>query len=476
MLKSIRIRLTLWYTFVVIAILLTFGITTYFYVRETLRDNLDLSLRNEIGYLNDIMQKKYPRRFQRPKQPFVDSTETNEVIDVTDPTWKEIYEHTLLNPRKQFFQVSNRKGVLVFHSQSLGPDTLKFPLPLSTEYRIQVVTTKGIRDIDLRMAAVRTSEYLIIVAYPLAELSDLLDNLFSIFVLLGPVSIILSLAGGWFLANKSLKPVDEITTTARRITAENLDEKIPSHGTDDELGRLVSTFNEMITRLRDSFAQVKQFSMDASHELRTPLTIMRGEIEMVLRGDRTPKEYRQVLGSTHEEILRMVSIIENLLTLSKAERGSIDLHMEKLQLDQIVLELFEDSAILAARKNIKVDLRHMDEISISGDKIRLRQLMLNLLDNAIKFTPENGRVSLALMRVNGEAQIIIEDSGIGIPDEDLPRIFDRFYRVEKGRSREMGGSGLGLAIAQWVVQAHGGSIEVRSKLREGSTFTVHLPT
>lgn len=475
MFKSIRIRLTLWYTFVVIAILLTFGITTYFYVRETLRDNLDLSLRNEIGYLNDIMQKKYPNRMRRLPQPSIGASDSSEVIDVTDPTWKEIYEHTLLNPRKQFFQVSNKKGVLLFHSQTLGTDTLKFPQPLPNEYRIQVVTTQGIRDIFLRMAAVRTSEYIIIVAYPLAELGELLDNLFSIFVLIGPVAVILSLAGGWFLANKSLRPVDEITTAARRITAENLEEKIPSHGTDDELGRLVSTFNDMISRLRDSFVQVKQFSMDASHELRTPLTIMRGEIEMVLRGRRPPEEYRQVLTSSLEEIMRMASIIENLLTLSKAERGTTEIHRESLQLDQIVLELFEDSAILASKKNITVDLRHVDEITINGDKIRLRQLLLNLLDNAIKFTPENGRVTLELIRRNGEAQIIVTDSGIGIPEEDLPRIFDRFYRVEKGRSREMGGSGLGLAIAQWVVQAHNGSIEVQSQPHKGTTFTVHLP-
>jgi signal transduction histidine kinase len=171
----------------------------------------------------------------------------------------------------------------------------------------------------------------------------------------------------------------------------------------------------------------------------------------------------------------MASIIENLLTLSKAERGTIELHRELLQLDQIVLELFEDSAILASKKNITVDLRHVDEITINGDKVRLRQLLLNLLDNAIKFTPENGRVMLALIRTNGEAQIIVEDTGIGIPEEDLPRIFDRFYRVEKGRSREMGGSGLGLAIAQWVVHAHNGSIEVQSQPHAGTTFTVHLP-
>ncbi len=478
MFKSIRFRLTLWYTFLVFAILLTFGITTYVYIRETLRENLDLSLRNEIGYLNNIMQKRYPRRnYRRLLPPATDSTDASiAALDVTDPAWKEIYEHTMQNPRKQFFQVTNKKEALLIHSQSLGTDTLKFPSAISQDWRMQVITTRSFRDIQLRMAAMRTPDYFLIVAYPLAELDELLDNLFSMFILLGPIGVIISLAGGWFLANKSLKPVDQITTTARKISVENLDEIIPWQGPDDELGRLVSTFNEMISRLRSSFEQVKQFSMDASHELRTPLTIMRGEIEMALRGTKSPEEYNQVLVSTLDEILRMAAIIENLLTLSKAEEGRIDLRKEDLHFNQLVLELFEDSAILAAKKNIHVDLIHVDEVRIKGDKVRLRQLLLNILDNAIKFTPEQGSIRLALYKEGTSAKLVVEDTGIGIPEEDLPLIFDRFYRVEKGRSREMGGSGLGLAIAKWVVQAHGGRIEVRSNVHQGSIFTIFLPS
>jgi signal transduction histidine kinase len=202
---------------------------------------------------------------------------------------------------------------------------------------------------------------------------------------------------------------------------------------------------------------------------------MRGEIELALRSKQSSDEYRQVLSSTLDEILRMSSIIENLLMLAKGDIGKSTFKFADVSLAPIIKELHEDSEMLAERKHIRVDLEAIEDVTVSGDTIRLRQLVLNLLDNAIKYTPENGAIAVSLVRENGSAKIIVKDNGIGIPAEEQTKIFNRFYRVDKGRSRELGGTGLGLSIAQWIAETHGGSIFVRSEVNKGSVFTVVLP-
>jgi heavy metal sensor kinase len=289
------------------------------------------------------------------------------------------------------------------------------------------------------------------------------------------VALVVSVVGGLALANKALKPVDEITTRARKITAENLDQSVPQLNANDEIGRLTSTINDMIHRLHSSFAQVKQFSADASHELRTPLTIIRGEIEIALRSPKTPEEYRGVLESTLEEIMRLTSIIDNLLMLAKADQATYQANFSEVDLGALVDELFEDSEVLAQRKHIQVHLVRNTPITIVGDRIRLRQLFLNLVDNAIKYTPEGGSVLLTMDRQDGSAVFEVQDTGIGIPREEAEKIFDRFYRVDKARSRDLGGAGLGLSIARWIAELHRGTITVTSEVQKGSTFTVRLP-
>ncbi len=231
----------------------------------------------------------------------------------------------------------------------------------------------------------------------------------------------------------------------------------------------------MIRRLHESFARVRQFSADASHELRTPLTVVRGEIELALRTKKSPDEYRRVMESTLEEVLRLTSIIDNLLTLAKADQEKVHAELTEVELHHLVDELYEDSTILAGSKNITLTLRSNTPITMVGDKGRLRQLFLNLVDNAVKYTPSGGSVTLALERQGNEAVFEVSDTGIGIPQTELGKIFDRFYRVDKARSRELGGTGLGLSIAKWIVELHRGSITVTSELQKGSTFTVHLP-
>ena len=484
LLKSIRSKLTFWYAFILLTTLVAFGLVAYTYSRDQLQENLDRSLMNEVKWVNNFIKPKASKvkpskKFTTKKKNIplvIEPPPPEENTEISDPDieiWNEIYYHALLNPKKTMIEVTDTAGAVVFRSYSVGEESLMIgEVPLNT---IKMNTLRGASGQELRVAATANENVHIYVAYPLAELKEVLDNLFSIFLVFIPVALAISIVVGWFLAYKSLRPVDLVTRTALRITAENLDQQIPHRGVDDEIGRLVSTFNNMIERLRASFDKIKQFTIDASHELRTPLTIMRGEVELALRNPKENEEYRRILASNLEEILRLSAIIENLLTLSKADQGQDFVAMEPTNLKQLIEELYEDCEVLASKKHISVQVRKSEEVSIHGDKMRLRQLFLNLIDNAIKYTPESGTVSLQLERQNGFAKVQVSDTGIGIPKEEQTKIFDRFYRVDKARSREMGGSGLGLSIAKWIAELHRGHIEVESEPKQGTTFSVYLP-
>ncbi len=483
-LKSIRTKLTFWYSFILLTTLVAFGLVTYTYSSDQLAENLDRSLADEVKWVNDFIKPKASK--VKPSKKFTSKKNQTPPVNVPPPVeestdlsdadveiWNQIYKHALLNPKKTMIEVTDTAGAVVFRSYSVGEESLMIgDVPLNT---IKMNTLRSASGQELRVAATANENVNIYVAYPLAELKEVLDNLFSIFLVFVPIALGISIAGGWFLAYKSLRPVDLVTRTAQRITAENLDQQIPHRGVDDEIGRLVSTFNNMIMRLHDSFDRIKQFTVDASHELRTPLTIMRGEVELALRNPKEAEEYRRILASNLEEILRLSAIIENLLTLSKSDQGQDIVPMEPTNLKALIEELYEDCEVLASKKHISIEVGKKEDIFIQGDKVRLRQLFLNLIDNAIKYTPEKGTVSLMLERQNGFAIVQVADTGIGIPKEEQSKIFDRFYRVDKARSREMGGSGLGLSIAKWIAELHHGRIEVESEPKQGSTFSVFLP-
>ena len=245
---------------------------------------------------------------------------------------------------------------------------------------------------------------------------------------------------------------------------------------DPEIQDLASSYNTMMTRRADCLRRARQFTADVTHELRTPLTILRGETELALRNGRDPKLLRQVLESNLEEISRMSYLIEDLLLLSKGDLGEIPLKMEPLLLNELIIELHHQAQLLATAKNIKVELNCPQElIFLKADNLRLRQVFLNLLTNAIKYTPDNGRVSITLSLDGKNVVTTITDTGIGMDSEHLEAIFDRFYRIDKTRNRNDGGSGLGLAIVKWIVEAHHGSVQVNSSPGQGSSFTVIFP-
>jgi heavy metal sensor kinase len=491
--RSIRAKLIYWYSFILLTTLVAFGLTEYMYSGERLAENLDRSLRTEVVWVKNSIElrnskakpgkRTYPPKISAAARDSAraagvhasDSATTDEAI------WKEVYAHALSNPKKTLIEVTNRNwGAIEFRSFGPAEDSLMAAAEslMAPELTLDSIITKTIRDqhgMELRVAAAMTPDLEIFVAYPLADLNDALGNLFSIFLILIPAALMVSVGGGWLLAYKSLKPVDLVTKTAHQITVNNLNQRIPERDVNDEIGRLISTFNEMIARLSQSFDQIKQFSIDASHELRTPLTIMRGEVELSLRSTKDPEEYRRVLVSNLEELLRLSSIVDGLLTMSKADFNQQDIQFGEVHLKDLLAELYEDGKIIAMKKNVGVELRKNEDVVIMGDRLRLHQLLLNLLDNAIKYTPENGHVSMASERQNGFIKVRVADSGVGIPRDQLQKIFDRFYRVDRARSREMGGSGLGLAIAKWIAELHRGHIDVESEVGKGSTFTVFLP-
>lgn len=370
-----------------------------------------------------------------------------------------------------------------------GHSTLETRTDLS-EYPVRVAC------VPVRMGA--DVPYLVLTAASLEGLEDALRRASLILAVLTPSVFVISLLGGWVLVGRSLRPVDEITRTALAIEHTNLDRRIAPPATDDEIGRLASAFNEMISRLDRSFRQIQQFSADASHELKTPLTAMRGEAEVALMSDLTPAEYRRVLRSIVDEVERMSAIVENLLLLARADADQIQVQRERVELHTVALDVYEQLEGIARRKGVALNIGEMEEAKVEGDPLWLTQIVTNLLNNALKYTPAGGQVTLSLTTQDGGretggripesplhpftpspaqsfARLTISDTGPGIPPEHLPHIFDRFYRVDSGRNRDAGGVGLGLNIARWAAEAHNGRIEVESEVGRGTAFTLCLP-
>ncbi len=287
-------------------------------------------------------------------------------------------------------------------------------------------------------------------------------------------SALLGLGGGWWLMRKAMAPVTDLTRAASGIHEGNLQTQIPRSGSGDELDRLTQVFNAMTARLDNSFSRIREFTLHASHELKTPLTVMRGEVETALQEETIPME-RERLQSQLDEIQRLTSIVDGLTLLTKADAGQISLKREPVRLDELVRDCFADAQILAQPMKVSVELGACGEISISGDRHRLRQLLLNLTDNAAKYNQPNGRVSIALEHAGERAEIRIANTGPGIAPEIQPRVFDRFFRGDPSHNSAVEGCGLGLSIAQWIVTAHGGTIEVASEPGKLTTVTVHLP-
>ncbi len=289
-----------------------------------------------------------------------------------------------------------------------------------------------------------------------------------------PIILVLGTLGGWMLARRSLAPIGYIASKTRSITSKNLSDRLMVRGTNDEMDDLIRTINEMIARLESSFKGMAEFTADVSHELKTPICAMRGEAEVLLLKERKAEEYQDGFVHFIEQFDRLNQMINDLISLSKFDATQMELKMAPLRLDLLVNDLCNLFQVLAEQKNIVLETGRMEEVEVVGDKVRLQQLFTNLIDNAIKYTSK-GSIQVTVEENKDFAMVRIKDTGIGISKEEQEKIFKRFYRIDKSRSKETGGVGLGLSIAEWIAHAHGGRIEVDSKPNRGSVFTVYVP-
>jgi heavy metal sensor kinase len=344
-------------------------------------------------------------------------------------------------------------------------DTITFSFSNQPALTMRVFTTPVFVD--------KTARYIVQVAKSLDTIQAALDDFKEIVFVLLPLAIIITGLIGAFLTKIALSPVDRIIRTVQKITAENLKLRIQIPDTRDEIQRLAMTFNDMLERLERAFSSQKHFIQDASHELKTPLTILQGELEVALKNIRSPHEYEEVLQSSLEEIKRITDIVEELLMLARFEDQNADLVLSCFNMRQLIEEAVDEVSVLATQKEINLVHAADGPIMITGDKENLKKVLLNILDNAIKYTLPGGEVSVhASVSVN-TIDITIADTGIGIPSHDVPHIFDRFYRVDKSRSSY--GFGLGLPIAKTIVEAHHGTMSAQSTLHNGTRITIILP-
>jgi heavy metal sensor kinase len=304
---------------------------------------------------------------------------------------------------------------------------------------------------------------------------DLFEDVTGIVMWCAVPAVLLSMGGGWWLMKKSLAPVASLTRAAEKIGAHNLSERLPRTGSGDELDRLTEVFNGMLARLDDSFNHTREFTLHASHELKTPLTILCGETETALRDESLSPAERERAASLLDELRRLARIVDGLTLLAKADAGQVALKLEPVRLDELVRDNFADTQILAEPHGIQVELAACEEITVRGDRHRLRQLLLNLADNAVKYNQPQGRVTMSLRRAGDTAELTVANSGPGIPPEVLPRVFDRFYRGDPAHSPAVDGCGLGLSIVQWIVSAHHGSVKIESAPDRLTTVTMRLP-
>jgi heavy metal sensor kinase len=321
------------------------------------------------------------------------------------------------------------------------------------------------REIDEQMRLEHRREP---VEHAISETSELVFQV-------GLPAVLLGLLGGWWLTRRALAPVKKLTDAATKIHERNLSEPLPRTGNGDELDQLTKVFNDTLARLDDSFNRIREFTLHASHELKTPLTVLCGETETALRDESLSATERDRVASLLDELRRLTRIVDGLTLLAKADAGQVALKLEPLRFDELVREAYADAQILAEPQGIQVELAGCEEIALPADRHRLRQLLLNLADNAVKYNQPRGRVTMDLRRANGAAEFTIANTGPGIPPEVIPRVFDRFYRGDAAHSQTVEGSGLGLSIAQWIVTAHHGTIQIESAPSQLTTVTVRLP-
>jgi heavy metal sensor kinase len=480
MFDSMRSQLILWYTGVLALILIIFAVATYTYLARSARERLDQSLTDTANSLVSNF-----------------AAESNDEDQSGDDAATEVTRDFQFNDRQAiiFDEAGRVVAASPTPSDTKGKDLWPSMTMLTQSLSALIESARGsgraFANISNQRAGIRAfvlpvksrgRTYFVAVAASLHDQEEALEQARRAFYVAVPLALMLATLGGYFLARKSLAPIVEIGNRAARISAANLNERLPVPNARNELGRLAQIFNELLARLDLSFEQQRRFMADASHELRTPVAIVCGESEVALSQKvRSQEEYRESLAILLDEGRRLTRIVEDLFTLTRADAGQYQFEPATFYLDETVGECVRAVRSLAAQHCLEIHYQHPDdELLFRGDEGLIRRLILNLLDNAIKYTPAGGHVRVELARADSCYVFRITDTGTGIPPEAQPHIFERFFRVDEARSRngETGGSsgaGLGLSIASWSARMHGGRIALERSDRSGSTFVVSLP-
>ena len=451
--RSVRVRLTLWHIGFMLLVLGVYASVVYTIVRDNSSRLMDERLHDDFDWASDMLA-------QRPDGTIAPYDETGE----GDSPW---------------LQVWSLDGQLLYDT----PEARRNPVPESHKLadaarnEDHVVTVPEVNPPYRVMsggARIGGRPVVVQVARSEGPVAQNLQQLINILLLGLPFAIAVAGIGGYLLARRALAPIDRMSERARSINAERLNDRLPVDNPDDELGRLAVVFNDTLTRLESSFDQMRRFTADASHELRTPLTAIRSVGEVGLRGRRDETAYREIIGSMLEEVDRLALLVDRLLMLSRADTGQANLSIDVVDLPQLAEEIADALSVLAEEKNQTINVRFDMVPRWVGDRMVLRQALLNLVDNAIKYSPAGGTIEVRVAQTQDGTTIDVVDSGPGIPPELQSRIFDRFYRVDKARSRENGGTGLGLAIAKWAVEVNGGRLTLEPATA-GACFRITLP-
>ena len=459
---SVRTRLGLWYGAVLLGILVVVGALSYSVLQWSLLQDLDASLLTVAQVVHD----------------------TSVAAEGADEGDAEAILRELLGPEfyEKFFRLLDPEG----RPRPRAPRPRETPLPLSPSARANV--TRGLRTFEtvalgprervrlLTMPILRQGRlaHIVQVGISLERSQAALRRYLETLVVLIPLGVVLAAVGGGVIARTALRPVDEMAAAARRISAEDLHQRIALRGTRDELDRLAETLNGMLARLDEAFTQMRRFAADAAHELRTPLTALKGGMEVALRAARSPEEYRRVLDSSLEEVERLIRVAEDLLLLSRAAAGGAT-PRPAVDLEPLLLEGLEMGTRLAQGRGVHVQLGAVVPAAVRAEAGALGRAIRNLVENAVRYTPAGGKVELSLRTADGHALLAVQDTGIGVAPADAERIFEPFVRLDAARARETGGTGLGLAIARSIVVAQGGALTLESEPGAGSRFTVRLP-
>jgi heavy metal sensor kinase len=450
----IRVRLTLWYSLVLLAALTLFGCGIWLTAGHRLMASVDTALveqaKGVVTVIRNELDPAHPNALIEELTEYAQATPDGNLIEVRDSQGRQI-----LASKVVALGSGSAAGPSIFGGQKAGRE------------RYRTYVTK---------AQVKGSDFQILVATPLRETKSILRQLHILLLSTAPLVLLIAALGGYWMSRRALAPVDEITQAARSIGIQNLSQRLAVPTTGDELQRLSETWNDMLARLESAVKRLSQFTADASHELRTPIALIRTTAELTLRRERSPETYRGALSEIVAESERTTRLVEDLLLLARADAGLPALPLDRVELTPLVRDICEQGQVLAEARQLQISTDLPDEpVYVRANDPALRRLLLLLVDNAVKYTPAGGRITVSVGQDLAGATLAVRDTGIGIPDSALPHVFERFYRADDSRNRDAGGAGLGLSIAKWIAERHHASLEAESVLGQGSTFRVRFP-